>query len=100
MQVCNELAATIIENGVVRQATPEELAKAKVGGASHMQRHSGAAAAQGACCREAVQRHARARHAAPIQAAPQLQHSRSGRAGGARVSGQCPPGQHCVCSCE
>lgn len=30
-QVCNELAATIIENGVVRQATPEELAKAKVG---------------------------------------------------------------------
>lgn len=30
-QVCNELASTIIENGVVRQATPEELAKAKVG---------------------------------------------------------------------
>lgn len=29
-QVCEELAATIIENGVVRQATPEELAKAKV----------------------------------------------------------------------
>ncbi len=30
VQVCEELAATIIENGVVRQATPEELAKAKV----------------------------------------------------------------------
>jgi hypothetical protein len=29
-QVCLELAATIIENGVVRQATPAELANAKV----------------------------------------------------------------------
>ncbi|KAL4430749.1 hypothetical protein ABPG75_006005 [Micractinium tetrahymenae] len=33
-KVCNELAATIIENGVVRQATPEELAKAKSKGLS------------------------------------------------------------------
>lgn len=31
VQVCEELAATIIENGVVRQATDAELANAKVG---------------------------------------------------------------------
>ncbi|EFN59059.1 hypothetical protein CHLNCDRAFT_137776 [Chlorella variabilis] len=33
-KVCHELAATIIENGVVRQATPEELAQAKSKGLS------------------------------------------------------------------